>query len=145
MGFGILALFVPENGLTALELLFAAYLLADGALAIVAGHRRSNWLVAEGVLGIAAACFVAGFPELILIAFIRAAAVWAVLSGTALVAAARRERAMAAAGGLSILWGVAVYISPAQGVVIWAWSIGAYAILFGALMLASARRLRRAA
>src|ERR1700738_2470263 len=37
--FGIIALFLPEATMLALVLLFAAYMLVDGVLAIVAGVR----------------------------------------------------------------------------------------------------------
>ena len=155
--FGIAALMMPETALVALVLLFAAYLLLDGVFAIIAGfraaerHERWFWLLAEGVLGIAAALFIAAYPEVYLILFIYVAALWAIVSGVALLVAAFRlyrhegEWMMLAAGILSIVWGVLVLIWPAAGVVVWAWWIGAYALIFGAMMLALAFRLRRAA
>lgn len=155
--FGVAALFVPETALVALVLLFAAYLLVDGVFAIIAGfraaERHERWfaLLAEGVVGIAAALFIAVFPELSLILFIYVAALWAIVSGVALLVAAVRlyrragEWMMVAAGILSLVWGVLVLIWPAAGVVVWAWWIGAYALVFGAMMVALAFRLRRAA
>ena len=154
---GIAAFLVPETALVALVLLFAAYLLVDGVFAIVAGFRAAarheRWLalLAEGVAGIAAALFIAGFPEVSLILFIYVAALWAVVSGAALLIAAVRlyrhagEWMMAAAGVLSVAWGVLALIRPATGVVVWAWWIAAYALVFGAMMLTLAFRLRRAA
>jgi uncharacterized membrane protein HdeD (DUF308 family) len=154
---GIVAFLMPETALVGLVLLFAAYLLLDGVFAIAAGwraaERHQRWfaLVAEGVLGIAAALFIAAYPELTLIAFIYVGASWAILSGAALLVAARRvyrhdgEWLMLAAGALSLAWGVLVLIWPAAGVVVWAWWIGAYALLFGAMMLMLAFRLRRSA
>ena len=155
--FGIAALLVPETALVALVLLFAAYLLLDGILAIVAGfraaERHQRWfaLLAEGVIGIAAALFIAAYPEVYLLLFVYLAALWAIVSGVALLVAAFRlyrhegEWMMLAAGALSILWGVLVLVWPAAGVVVWAWWIGAYALIFGVMMLSLAFRLRRAA
>ena len=155
--FGLAALLVPETALVALVLLFAAYLLVDGVFAIIAGlraaERHERWvaLLAEGVIGIAAALLVAGYPELSLILFVYVAALWAIVSGVVLLIAAVRlyrhegEWVMVAAGVLSVVWGVLVLIWPAAGVVVWAWWIGVYALIFGAMMLTLAFRLRRAA
>ena len=154
---GVIAFLMPETALVGLILLFAAYLLVDGVFAIVAGvraaERHERWLalLAEGVLGIAAAVVIAAYPALSLIAFIYVGAGWAILSGAALLVAARRvyrhdgEWLMLAAGALSVLWGVLVLIWPAAGVVVWAWWIGIYALMFGATMLTLAVRLRRGA
>src|ERR1700728_1735628 len=143
IGIGIVAFLMPETALVGLVLLFAAYLLVDGVFAIVAGvraaERHERWvaLLAEGLLGIAAALFIATYPELSLIAFVYVGAVWAILSGAALLVAARRvyrhdgEWLMLAAGALSVLWGVLVLVWPAAGVVVWAWWIGIYALLVG--------------
>ena len=58
--FGIIALFLPEATMLALVLLFAAYMLVDGVLAIVAGvraarrHDRWGWLILEGAIDLIA-------------------------------------------------------------------------------------------
>jgi uncharacterized membrane protein HdeD (DUF308 family) len=58
--FGIIALVMPGAALLAFVLLFAAYMLVDGVLAIVAGvraaqrHERWGWLIFEGVLDLIA-------------------------------------------------------------------------------------------
>lgn len=57
---GALALLWPGLALLSLVLLFAAYMIADGASGIAAAiraarrHERWGWLVAEGLLGIVA-------------------------------------------------------------------------------------------
>ncbi len=156
IGIGVIAFLMPETALVGLVLLFAAYLLVDGVFAIVAGvraaERHERWLalMAEGILGIAAAVVIAAYPALSLIAFIYVGAGWAILSGVALLVAARRvyrhdgEWLMLAAGALSVLWGVMVLVWPAAGVSRWAWWIGIYA-MFGATMPTLAVRLRRSA
>jgi uncharacterized membrane protein HdeD (DUF308 family) len=155
--FGIAALLVPETALVALVLLFAAYLLVDGVFAIIAGfhaaERHQRWfaLLAEGIIGIVAALFIAAYPQVYLLLFIYVAAIWAIVSGVALLVAALRlfrrdgEWIMLAAAILSIVWGVLVVVWPAAGVVAWGWWIGAYALIFGAMMVMLAFRLRRAA
>ena len=53
--FGLLALVLPRVTLTVLVLVFGAYALVDGVLAIVAGLRGvgARWLlIVEGVIGV---------------------------------------------------------------------------------------------
>src|SRR3979411_1938723 len=58
--FGIIALLMPGVTLTALVLLFSAYMLVDGVFTIVAAvraarrHERWGWLVLEGIADLAA-------------------------------------------------------------------------------------------
>jgi hypothetical protein len=58
--FGIIALLMPGAALLAFVLLFAAYMLVDGILAIIAGvraaqrHERWGWLIFEGILDLIA-------------------------------------------------------------------------------------------
>src|SRR2546423_13334137 len=58
--FGIIALLMPGAALLAFVLLFAAYMLVDGVLAIIAGvraaqrHERWGWLIFEGILDLMA-------------------------------------------------------------------------------------------
>src|SRR6202030_3208547 len=108
--FGIIALLMPEVTLTALVLLFAAYMLVDGIFVIVAAvraarrHERWGWLVLEGIADLAAGA----------IAFLLAA--WAIVSGALLTAAAFRLNFphgrgwMLLGGVVSLIWGVLLLI-----------------------------------
>ena len=152
--FGILAFGWPGITLTVLVWIFAAYMLADGVFAILAGlraaQRHGRWwpLAVEGVLDLLAGAVAFLWPGIALLTFIYIAAIWAILSGIALLAAAVRLRAhgegmLLFAGLLSLGWGIVVIFWPIAGELALAWWIGAYALLFGALMLALALRLRR--
>lgn len=152
--FGILAFGWPGITLTVLVWIFAAYMLADGVFAILAGlraaQRHGRWwpLALEGVLDLLAGAVAFLWPGIALLTFIYIAAIWAILSGIALLAAAVRLRAhgegmLLFAGLLSLAWGIVVIFWPIAGELALAWWIGAYALLFGALMLVLALRLRR--
>lgn len=153
--FGLIAFAFPGLTLTVLVLFFAAYLLIDGILALVAGlraaehHERWGALVLEGVLDLVAGALVVMWPGMTLLVFIYLAAFWALVSGIALLVAAFRlqrqqgEWLMILAGVLSVAWGILVALFPIAGVLVWAWWIGAYALIFGIAMLILAFRLRR--
>lgn len=153
--FGVLAFLWPGITLTVLIWIFAAYMLVDGVLAVIAGLRAAQlgarwWpLAIEGGLDLAAGAIAFLWPRIALLTFIYIAAVWAILSGAALLAAALRlrrtqgEALFLVSGLLSLAWGIVVLFWPIAGELALAWWIGAYAVLFGAAMLAVALRLRR--
>ena len=153
--FGIIAFAFPGLTLTVLVLFFAAYLLVDGVLALVAGlraterHERWGALALEGGLDIAAGVVVVVWPAITLLVFVYLAAFWALVSGIAMLVAAFRlhrqhgEWMMILAGFLSVAWGILVALFPIAGLLVWAWWIGAYALIFGIAMLVLAFRLRR--
>jgi uncharacterized membrane protein HdeD (DUF308 family) len=142
--FGVIALLVPGAELITLALFFAAYLLVDGILAIVAAvraaqrHERWGMLLAEGVVDIAVG----------VIAFVFMTAAWALLTGMLLIVAAfklnrQHGRAwMALSGIISVLFGIALIVAPLVGAVVLTWWFAGYAIAFGALLLVLAFKLR---
>ena len=89
-------LLLPRPTLGALVLLFAAYLAADGALAIVAGVRAMRrgelWqaLMFEGALNLMVGGAVLIWPAMAAVAFDRLTSAWAIVTGALLLAAARR-------------------------------------------------------
>ena len=74
--FGIIALLMPGVTLTALVLLFSAYMLVDGVFTIVAAvraarrHERWGWLVLEGIADLAAGAIAFLWPVITVVAFI---------------------------------------------------------------------------
>jgi len=140
------------TGITLLVLiaLFAAYLLVDGAFAIVAGIRGGSWLLTlEGALGIIVGIIALLRPGIAAVAIVLLIAVWAILSGLVELGAAyllRRvvpnEFLLIVAGLLSIVFGIVLAINPSAGVVTIVWLFGAYMLFFGVLALALALRLR---
>jgi uncharacterized membrane protein HdeD (DUF308 family) len=152
--FGLGALLLPLATIGALMLFFAAYMLADGVLGIVAGlraaarHERWGLLVLEGLLGIAAGCAAFLLPGLSVVVFVLLLGAWSVASGVVLAAASWRLDAahgrwwLLLAGVVSVLWGVLLAVFPVTGAVVLTWWLGGYAVAFGAALLVLAFRLR---
>jgi uncharacterized membrane protein HdeD (DUF308 family) len=153
--FGIVAILLPGPTLAALVLLFAAYMVVDGVLAIVAAvraarrHERWGWLIFEGIVDLAAAVIAFLFPVATIFAFVLLMGAWAIVSGVVLWAAAFRltlahGRWLMAFGGIvSVIWGFLLILWPAIGALALTLWIGAYALIFGVALLVLAFRLRR--
>lgn len=150
--FGVLAIIWPEPTLASLMLVFAAYMLADGALAVIsallAAQHGEKWAVAaaEGSLSIVAGTVVVAVPSLSVLGAVYVAAFWALLSGMALLIVRARfgwgSSLMAAAAVASILLGPLLLFSSAAGVLVLAIWLGVYALVFGGALLGLAWQLR---
>jgi uncharacterized membrane protein HdeD (DUF308 family) len=152
--FGVIALLLPTVTMLSLVIVFSAYMLVDGILAIVAAvravKRRERWvlLVLEGVLDLAAGALAFLWPGLTVLAFVLLVAVWALASGVSMAAAGFRlgkERGsgwLIAGGLVSILYGVLLIVTPLIGAVVLTWWLGAYAIVIGGLLIGFAAKLR---
>jgi uncharacterized membrane protein HdeD (DUF308 family) len=151
---GIFTVWMPQVSMASLVLVFAAYMLADGILGIVAAvraarrHERWGWLVLEGLLDIGAGVAAFAWPGLTIIVFVALVAAWAIVSGGTMALAAlkmtRRDGRwlMVFAGVLSIIWGAALAFAPITGALVLTLWIGAYALLFGIVLIVLALRLR---
>lgn len=152
--FGLGALLLPLATIQALVLLFAAYMLADGAFAVVAGvraatrHERWSLLILEGVADLLAGVAALALPGLTAVVFVLLLGVWSVFSGVLMAVAGFRLHGthgrwwLVLAGALSAVWGVLLYLSPVAGAIVLTWWLGGYALAFGALLLVLAVRLR---
>ena len=152
--FGVIAVLLPGVTLTALALLFAAYMLVDGVFAIVAAvraakqHERWGWLVFEGIADLIAGAIAVIWPLITIVAFVLLLAAWAIVSGVLLIGAALRLNPthgrwlMVLSGVVSVAWGILLVLWPIIGAVVLTWWIGAYAFVFGILLLILAFRLR---
>ena len=152
--FGLAAFFLPLVTIGSLVLVFAAYMLVDGVLAIAAGvraaarHERWGLLILEGVVNLVAGVAAFALPGLTLLVLITLLGVWSVVSGGLMLLAAFRlhgghGRWLLALGGLvSIVWGVLLFFSPIVGALVLTWWLGAYALAFGVLLLILAFQLR---
>jgi uncharacterized membrane protein HdeD (DUF308 family) len=153
--FGVLTLLAPGISLAVLVLLFGAYALADGVLAIVTAIRRrgttERWwvLLLEGIAGVAVGLFTLFVPGLTALALLFLIAARAIVTGVLQIVAAIRLRKvitgewlLALGGVLSVVFGVLLVLFPGVGalaVILW---IGAFSLVFGALLLALGIRLR---
>jgi uncharacterized membrane protein HdeD (DUF308 family) len=153
--FGIVAILLPGVTLAALVLLFAAYMLVDGILDIIAGlraarrHERWGALVLEGIIDLVAGVIAFFLPLITIVAFVYLMGAWAIVSGVVLGAAAFRLNLahgrwlMGIGGAVSVIWGFLLITQPLIGAVALAWWMGGYALFFGVALLVLAFRLRR--
>ena len=157
IAFGVLAFFWPGLTLVTLTLLWGAYALMDGVIAIWAAFNASGgdagprwWLGLSGVAGILAGVvtfYYTGMTTLVLLMFI---AVWAIIIGIlqiwgaiALRKVLQHEWLLILNGVLSIAFGVVLMAQPGTGALALAWMIAWYAIFFGCLYVAFAFKLRQ--
>jgi uncharacterized membrane protein HdeD (DUF308 family) len=151
--FGILAFVWPGITLAVLVLLFGAYALVDGVLALVSAVRSGGdqlWaLLLEGVVGIAAGVAALALPGLTAMVLLLIIAVWAILKGVLEVISAVRLRKVIAnewswivGGLLSVIFGLVLLAAPGTGALALVWLIGVYAILYGITLIVLAWRVR---
>jgi uncharacterized membrane protein HdeD (DUF308 family) len=156
LAFGVLAILWPGITLLALILLFAAYAIVDGVLAIASGLRRNadrrspDWfMILAGTAGIVAGIVAVVLPGITALVLLIVIAAWAIVTGVAELAAAyqlrdviRGEWLLALNGVLSIAFGVLLVVFPGAGALAVVWLIAVYAIVSGVVLLALAFRLR---
>lgn len=153
--FGAVALIWPDTTKLALVLLFGAFALADGSLAVVAGITLSKYfdrwwaLVLEGITGIVIGILTFFWPNITALSLLIFIAGWAILTGIFEIVAAIQFRkvisgewAMILSGLMSVVLGILLVVFPAAGAVSLVWLIGIYAIAFGIMALVFAFRLR---
>jgi uncharacterized membrane protein HdeD (DUF308 family) len=153
--FGILTWLRPGLSLATLVLLFGAYALADGLLAMwaaIAGrHEHEHWwvLLLEGLTGIGVGLLTFMVPGLTAIAILFYIAVWAIARGVLEIAAAVRLRKEISGefflilGGLaSVLFGFLLMARPWPGALAVLWLIAAYAVIFGVILVLLAFKVR---
>jgi uncharacterized membrane protein HdeD (DUF308 family) len=154
--FGVLAFVLPGITLAVLVIVWGAYALADGILALIAAYRvrdqgKPFWsLVIVGLLGIAAGIVTfiwPGMTALLLLLFIAA---WAIVMGIFQMIAAIRLRKeiqnewlLGLSGVLSVLFGIIMFVQPGAGALALIWVIAAYAIVFGVLLIWLGLRLKK--
>ncbi|MGD9616553.1 MAG: HdeD family acid-resistance protein [Alphaproteobacteria bacterium] len=154
--FGVLAFIWPGITLITLVLLYGAFALIDGIIALAAAFSGAAkpvptwWLVVVGLLGIAAGIVVflwTGISAIVLVMFIGA---WAVAHGIFEIIGAIRLRkeidnewALILSGIISVLFGAILLIAPGPGALGLIWAIALYSIVFGILFIVFSLRLRR--
>jgi uncharacterized membrane protein HdeD (DUF308 family) len=153
--FGLVALFLPGPTLVALVLLFGAYALLDGILALIVaisgrGERGFGSLLFEGIFGIGAGLVTFFYPGITALALLAVIATWAIVTGVMAIISAialRKEMtgewALAASGVLSVIFGVLLIIWAPAGLLALVWLIGIYAMAAGIAIIPLALRLRQ--
>jgi uncharacterized membrane protein HdeD (DUF308 family) len=151
---GVTALVLPAATMLALVLLFAAYMLVDGAFAIIAAvraaraHERWGLLALEGVADIVAGVIALIWPSITVLAFVLLVAAWAIVTGALVLTAGFRLNLdhgrwwLVLAGAASLVYGALLIVAPMIGALVLTWWFGAYALVFGIALLILAFRLR---
>jgi uncharacterized membrane protein HdeD (DUF308 family) len=152
--FGVLAFVWPGATLIALVLLYGAFAVADGILALSAAISGDTptprwWLAVVGVLGIAAGLVAFLWPGLTAAVLQILIAAWAITTGIMEIVGAivlrkeiEDEWYLIAAGVLWVIFGLVLVLKPAVGVLALLYTIGVFAVLYGALLISFALRLR---
>ncbi len=148
--FGLIAIMWPGIGLQVLVLLFGAYALIDGFIALFVGFpSKSFTLIIEGIIGILVGIYVFFFTIQAVEIFILVVGIWAVATGIFEIVAAvelrrhiKNEALLLITGVISILFGFMVFINPLIAGLAFTIIIGIYAIFFGILLVALAMRLK---
>ena len=142
--FGVLAFVWPGLTVFWLVLLFAAYAIVDGVIALWAAATGPGvmaprwWLVVIGLLGIAAGVVTFMYPAMTAIVLLYFIAGWMIASGVFTIVGAimlRKEIEgewwLILNGALSILIGLFMFFQPGAGALALIWLIGAYALIVG--------------
>lgn len=153
--FGVVAILLPGITLELLVLIFGAYALADGVLAVIGAlnHRQMHdrwWLLLlEGAVGILVGILAVINPGMTALALLYFVAAWGIVTGALEIIAAFRLRReiegewlLGIGGALSILFGILVALFPGLGALAVIWLVAIYAILFGALLITLGLRVQ---
>ncbi|MET0500083.1 MAG: HdeD family acid-resistance protein [Candidatus Binatia bacterium] len=153
--FGVFAFIWPGITLAALVLVWGAYAIADGVMALIAAftmHEEGKpmWaLIVVGILGLAAGVVTFLWPGMTALVLLMFIASWAVLMGIFEIAAAIRLRKhienewlLALSGVVSIAFGVLMFLQPGAGALAVVWLIGSFSLLFGILLIVLGFKLK---
>jgi len=151
--FGLLALFSPAAAFTSLVIVFGAFALVDGVLALSVARRRAGnsyaAMIARGIISIVAGIVALTWPGISALALLIVIGLWAIATGIFEVATSihmrkeiQHEWLLGFEGTLSILFGAALLVSPLAGAIVLGLWVGAYALVIGIMLLATGFGLR---
>jgi len=153
--FGVLALGWPGLTLLTLILLYGAYALTDGVVAIFAAITGAApggrwWLAIAGLLGVAVGVLTFMLPGMTALVLLFTMGGWAVAIGVLQIVGAIRLRKeidnewfLILSGAISVLFGLGIVANPGGGALAIVWVIGTYAIIAGVLYIGLAFRLKK--
>ena len=148
--FGLLALFWPGITVLALVLVFGAFAIVDGVMAIggaISARRESGGsrtlYGVMGALGIIAGVVAFFWPAITAIALAWVIAFWAIFTGALEIGAAFTSKSWSGhfgwlaliSGALSVILGILIAVQPGAGAVALAWLIGALALVWGIVLI----------
>ncbi len=151
--FGALAVFLPIGTANAVVILFGAYAIVDGVIAIAMAARRSygrGVLLVIGILGVIAGLISIFWPAITGLVLLYIIAFWAIIIGLGYIVKGFGLTRDAGGRWLFILTGLAalilgiwLLINPRDGAVALIVTIGFFAIIWGFLTIFASIRLRR--
>jgi len=154
--FGVLAFIWPAITLFALVVLYGAFALADGVVALIGAFTGrlkplpTWWLVLVGLAGIGAGIVTLLWPGITAIVLVMFIGAWALVHGIFEIVGAIQLRKeidnewwLILGGVLSVVFGLLVLLAPGPGALGLIWAIGAYSIAFGITWIMLAFRLRK--
>jgi uncharacterized membrane protein HdeD (DUF308 family) len=155
LGFGLLAIFLPDKTPSVLVQVFGVFVLVDGVVSLVDGARRRGTSAGSVNSGVGLVALVFGavlviWPGVFLGIALVLVALWALVFGMLqlLIVPALRRR-----GGASWIWNlvsglllvalaVVCFSNPGEAIVGLSVVIGAFAVVIGAVMVALGLKLR---
>lgn len=155
IAFGLLCVLSPISMGASLILVWGAFVLVDGAIALwfaIGGKaQRDPWLVGlQGVIGIIIGLIALFNPAVAGLGILIVVVAWSFVIGVLQIAVAisfRNEMTgelwLGLSGLISILFGAVLLMNPALGAVSLVWIIGFYSIAFGAALVGFAFRMKR--
>jgi uncharacterized membrane protein HdeD (DUF308 family) len=157
--FGVMTFIWPGITILSLTILWGAYALVDGVMAIVTAFSSSGaqtssrwWLGLAGLVGIAAGVLTFLFPIGTSLGLLIFLAAWLVVAGVMQIIGAIRLRKvidnewlLGLVGALSILLGISLVAFPGSGLVSVAWMVGTFAIIAGISYIGLSMRLKKLA
>lgn len=154
--FGLLCVAYPGVTLTVMKIMFGAYALLDGILALASsiytakGRPRWRSTLLEGAAGSFLGLLILIWTDITAFGLLYLIGVWAIITGVFEMAAAIRLRQhftnewlLIMSGAASVIFGLLILVIPHAGVLAVVWWIGTYSIFFGMAFTALALRLRR--
>src|SRR5687768_17353482 len=142
--FGLLCVAYPGVTLNVMKIMFGAYALLDGILALASsistakGHPRWRSTLLEGAAGIFLGLLILIWTGITAFGLLYLIGVWAIMTGTFEITAAIRLRRhftnewlLILSGAASVVFGLLILVIPRAGVLAVVWWIGTYAIFFG--------------
>lgn len=152
--FGIMAWVWPGATVLVLVVLFGAYVLVDGIVAIGAAIRGTDvngrgWLAVMGVVGVIVGLVALFWPQITALALLFVIAAWAIIRGAVTIIGAiqlRRELTgewlLILSGAVSVIFGLVLLIWPISGALAVIWLIGVYAVFLGVMSIVLGFRIK---
>lgn len=155
IAFGLLAVLWPAITLLALVLLYGAFALADGVVALFAAIKGGSvaprwWLALVGISGLLFGALTLFLPKITGLVLLWLIAGWSIIGGIMQIIGAIRIRKeinnewlLIAGGVLAVLFGLVLFARPGAGALGVAFAIGVFAIAYGILLVSFSLKLRK--